>query len=386
MSGRAGATVIVVIDMVGDMFRHEELIRQRGSLVQAVNALTGAAREAGLQVIWIREEHAPDLCDAPLEFRRKQIHIVIAGTPGAELLPELDVAPSDPVFVKKRYSAFFGTDLDDYLRRERIGKLVLAGVNTHACIRTTAVDAYQRDYDVAIVRDCVASYDREHHDVSLRYMDGKIARVVPLRTFLAELGSNGENAKAKRAMRTDANGTTHGEVCRIELAEKQWLRLLEESDAPELYAVIEANRDHLARWMPWAAGQTLQDTLAFIGRTREQLASNDGFQTAVIEDSRIVGMVGFHGVSWDHRSTSIGYWLAEQAQGRGTMTRAVQALVDHAFGVWRLHRVEIRAAVDNARSRAIPERLGFTQEGVLRAAERIGDRYADQVVYAMLGE
>jgi len=174
--------------------------------------------------------------------------------------------------------------------------------------------------------------------------------------------------------------------CSIALVDGRWLRLLEESDAQELYAVIQANRDRLARWMPWAAGQTFEDTLAFIQRTREQLANNDGFQTAVIEDGRIVGMVGFHAVSWDHRSTSIGYWLAEAAQGRGTMTRAVQTLLDHAFGVWQLHRVEIRAAVNNTRSRAIPERLGFNQEGVLRAAERIGKRYTDQVVYAMLNE
>lgn len=136
--------------------------------------------------------------------------------------------------------------------------------------------------------------------------------------------------------------------------------------------------------MPWAAEQTFDDTVAFIGRTREQLARNDGFQTAVIENHGIVGVVGFHGVSWQHRPTSIGYWLAAPAQGRGVMTRAVRALVDHALGTWRLHRVEIRAAVDNTRSRAIPERLGFTQEGVAYEAERIGDRYTDQAVYAML--
>lgn len=174
------------------------------------------------------------------------------------------------------------------------------------------------------------------------------------------------------------------DACRIEVADGLWLCLLEESDARELYAVIKANREHLARWMPWAAGQTFVDTAAFIGRTREQLARNDGFQAAVVEDRGIVGVVGFHAVFWQHRSTSIGYWLAAPAQGRGVMTRAVRGLVDHALGTWRLHRVEIRAAVDNTRSRAIPERLGFTQEGIAREAERIGDRYADQAVYAML--
>jgi RimJ/RimL family protein N-acetyltransferase len=171
---------------------------------------------------------------------------------------------------------------------------------------------------------------------------------------------------------------------RAHLFTGQWLRLLEESDARELHSVIEANRGYLARWMPWAAGQTFDETVTFIRGTLEQLERNDGFQTAVIDDGRIVGMIGFHGISWQHRSTSIGYWLAESAQGQGTMTHAVRALVDHAFRTWRLDRVEIRAGVENMRSRAIAERLGFTQEGLVRKSEQIGDRYGDQVVYAMI--
>jgi ribosomal-protein-serine acetyltransferase len=173
-------------------------------------------------------------------------------------------------------------------------------------------------------------------------------------------------------------------VSSFALSEGVLLRAVEESDAQELHALVDANRDHLARWMPWAAGQTLADTVEFIRRAGEQLVNDDGFQAVVLEDDRIVGTAGFHGVSRSHSSTSLGYWLAESAQGRGTMTRAVCALVDHAFGDWRLHRVEIRAGVENARSRAIPERLGFRREGVLREAERVGDRYVDQVVYAML--
>jgi ribosomal-protein-serine acetyltransferase len=95
-------------------------------------------------------------------------------------------------------------------------------------------------------------------------------------------------------------------------------------------------------------------------------------------------VAGFHAVNWLHRSTSIGYWLDEQHQGQGIMTRAVHALVDQALLGWELNRVEIRAAPENQRSRAIPERLGFRQEGVLREAERVGDRYLDSVVYGMV--
>ena len=124
--------------------------------------------------------------------------------------------------------------------------------------------------------------------------------------------------------------------------------------------------------------------LDFIRAARKQFVDNNGFQAAIVDGAQIIGAIGFHAVDWRNRSTSIGYWLAEDRQGRGTMTEAVRALVSHAFDVWKLNRVEIRAAVGNVRSRAIPERLGFKEEGVLRDGERIGERYEDSVVYAML--
>jgi ribosomal-protein-serine acetyltransferase len=173
-------------------------------------------------------------------------------------------------------------------------------------------------------------------------------------------------------------------VLRFLLSDHCFLRLFEEADAEEFYRLIDANRAHLTPWMGWAADQTPEGALRFIRLTRRQVADNDGVQTAIVCDERIVGIVGFHRVDWQHRSTSVGYWLDAGHQGRGIMTGAVRALVDHALRGWKLNRVEIRAAPDNRRSRAIPERLGFYQEGVLRQAERVGDRYLDSVVYAML--
>jgi ribosomal-protein-serine acetyltransferase len=86
-----------------------------------------------------------------------------------------------------------------------------------------------------------------------------------------------------------------------------------------------------------------------------------------------------------NRAASLGYWLSEDEEGRGTMTDPVRALVAHSFTQWKLNRVEIRADVENVRSRAIPERLGFRQEGILRQAYRVSeDRYSDDAVYSML--
>ncbi len=170
----------------------------------------------------------------------------------------------------------------------------------------------------------------------------------------------------------------------VDLGEGRALRALEDADAEELFALIDANRAYLAHWMPFV-GQTrgVADSLAFIRAARRQHEENRGMQLALLQDGLIIGVVGFHAIDWTRRSTSLGYWLAADRQGAGTMTVAVCALLDHAFESWQLVRVEIRAGVLNARSRAIPQRLGFREEGVLRAAERIGTRVIDHVVYVM---
>jgi ribosomal-protein-serine acetyltransferase len=173
-------------------------------------------------------------------------------------------------------------------------------------------------------------------------------------------------------------------VLPVELDDRCELRLIQESDAAELAAVVDANRTHLSRWLPWAAENTVDDTRDHIRRARDQAERDDGLQAVIVCDGRIVGGAGYHRIDRANHSTSIGYWLAEDAQGRGIMTRAVGAMVTIAFSDWQLNRVEIRCAPENARSRAIPERLGFREEGTLRQAERIGDRYLDSVVYSML--
>jgi len=100
------------------------------------------------------------------------------------------------------------------------------------------------------------------------------------------------------------------------------LRLLEEHDSEALYDVVIANRELLARWMPWAAQQTLDGTLAFIRSSRQQIADNKGFQAAITDRDAIAGMIGFDRMDWGNRSASLGYWLAERCHGRGVVTDA----------------------------------------------------------------
>jgi RimJ/RimL family protein N-acetyltransferase len=97
---------------------------------------------------------------------------------------------------------------------------------------------------------------------------------------------------------------------------------LEESDADELAGLIGANRRYLAEWMPWAesTSNNVEECLSFIRLARKQDAGNDGFHAAIVEGAEIIGVISFHGIDWQNQSTSLGYWLAEDRKGKGTMT------------------------------------------------------------------
>lgn len=163
------------------------------------------------------------------------------------------------------------------------------------------------------------------------------------------------------------------------------LRSLQLEDAEELFRLVDANRTHLREWLPWLDSTTgVESQRDFIRSILDQEARGQGGVYAVLADERIVGVAGYHPIRWTNRSVDIGYWLASEAVGKGIMTRCCRALVDHAFTELGLNRVAIPVAVGNARSRAVPERLGFKIEGTIRDAEWLYDHYVDHVLYAAL--
>jgi ribosomal-protein-serine acetyltransferase len=166
------------------------------------------------------------------------------------------------------------------------------------------------------------------------------------------------------------------------------MRLYEERFVEEVFAAIDANRDHLRRFLPWVdKTKSIDDTKTFFFESRLKFANNNGFEAGVWENNHYVGGLGFHFIRWERRFTEIGYWLAADAQGRGIMTKACTAMINHAFDTWKLNKVEIRCDPENARSRAIPERLGFKQEGILRQVLTGGDgQLHESVVYGILAD
>lgn len=156
-------------------------------------------------------------------------------------------------------------------------------------------------------------------------------------------------------------------------------------DAEPIYALVDRNREHLRQWLPWVDHtHSAADVHDFIGRVRAQLDANQGPNTGIWADGVMVGNVGCHPIDWSNRNCSIGYWLDAGCQGRGLITRCCTVLLDYLFEEAGLHRVEIRCGTGNTRSCAIPQRLGFTREGVSFEAEWVGGRWVDLVVWGVL--
>jgi Acetyltransferases, including N-acetylases of ribosomal proteins len=165
------------------------------------------------------------------------------------------------------------------------------------------------------------------------------------------------------------------------------LTLLESRHSDELYNLVDKNRKFLREWLSWVDGTINSDqTKISIATGLKAFSENNGFQLAVFYKKTMVGRIGLHGIDWNNKKTSIGYWLGEEFQGNGIMTVSCKAVVNYLFDELLLNRVEIRVATFNNKSRAIPERLKFVNEGIIRQAERLYDRYVDHVIYGMLKE
>ena len=163
------------------------------------------------------------------------------------------------------------------------------------------------------------------------------------------------------------------------------LRPVDERYAEELTALVRRDIAHLKPWMPWATERySVEDAREFIRRQIRQYAEDQGFATLIFSGGRVAGSIGYNQIDWSNRKTDIGYWLGAEFLGRGLMTKSCRALVEHAFRELRLNRVEIYCAVENSRSRRIPARLGFVEEGVHRQAEWVHDHFKDLVSYSML--
>jgi ribosomal-protein-serine acetyltransferase len=163
------------------------------------------------------------------------------------------------------------------------------------------------------------------------------------------------------------------------------LRPLVASDALSLFRLIEADRERLGRWLPWVEETcTEADSARFIADAADERQRRRSLVLGLLVGGTLAGTVGLHYVDWFDRSAELGYWITSRAEGRGYVTRAARAVLVFAFRSVGVNRLIIRCAVGNERSRQVAARLGFRHEGVAREAQRVGDRFLDQHLFALL--
>ncbi|EIT84884.1 GCN5-like N-acetyltransferase [Fictibacillus macauensis ZFHKF-1] len=165
------------------------------------------------------------------------------------------------------------------------------------------------------------------------------------------------------------------------------LKLLEKKEAPLFFQMTEQSRDHLRQWLGWVDyTRTLKDSKQFIKAALQKYEEMSDVVTLVWYRGTPAGSLALYDIKWNNYSASIGYWLVKGLEGNGIMSRACSGLISYAFSSLQLNRLELRAALGNKKSRAIAERLGFTNEGTLQQGEWLYDHFTDVVLYRMLAE
>jgi RimJ/RimL family protein N-acetyltransferase len=169
------------------------------------------------------------------------------------------------------------------------------------------------------------------------------------------------------------------------------IRCWEPKDAPLLMEAVEQSREHLLPWMPWAArigSDALQEYVERIRRWRGQFDLSRDFVYAVFnpEESRVLGGSGLH-TRLGEGAREIGYWIHKDFAGQGLATELSAALVRVAFEILEMKRIEIHCDPQNVRSAAVPRKLGFKMEAVLKKRMQTSDaEWRDSMIWTLFAE
>ena len=169
----------------------------------------------------------------------------------------------------------------------------------------------------------------------------------------------------------------------IDQAQNARLQLLQTHHAEELFELIERNRERLRVWLPWLDNNTsIGDSKEFIALGLEKFRETTGLHAGIWLGEKLAGVISLHFVDQKEGKTEIGYWIGEDAQGKGLITKACVTLIEYAFRALNLELVEIYCEAENQRSWAIPMRLGFSKQGA-RATTWLYDHYITEERYVI---
>ncbi|WP_329904117.1 GNAT family protein [Porphyromonas pogonae] len=164
------------------------------------------------------------------------------------------------------------------------------------------------------------------------------------------------------------------------------LKQLEQSDAKDMFYLIDSQREYLGKWLPFVEyTKEVSDTESFVNSVISAPKDRFEYVFTIRKKDEVIGLIGFKDTDKQNKKTEIGYWLSQSQQKQGIMTRSVKILCEFAFSDLDLNRIQIKCAVGNRPSINIPQKLGFTFEGVERDGELLtGDIFTDLEIYSKL--
>jgi ribosomal-protein-serine acetyltransferase len=173
---------------------------------------------------------------------------------------------------------------------------------------------------------------------------------------------------------------------RIKIDKDIELRQLDESDAYDIFRVIDNERGYLGKWLPFVElTREISDTIEYVKSVINAPEDRFEYVFGIRENSEFVGLIGFKDTDKLNKKTEIGYWLSEKFQKKGIMSKSVEALCNFVFEKKGINRIQIKCAVGNLPSKKIPQRLGFKFEGIERQGELLtGDVFTDLEIYSKL--
>ncbi|MEJ2068031.1 MAG: cysteine hydrolase [Deltaproteobacteria bacterium] len=180
---------IIIVDMVKDSFRKEQqlpITREAQPIIPRINDLMHKGRALGIPIIFACDSFLPD----DFIFKGKMKPSSIRGTEGAEVTGLLEVREGDVTLPKRRFSAFFKTDLDQTLRTWKCDTVVVGGITTNVCVLMTALDALCHDFSAILLEDCCAAHKREVHETTIenyrKFALYPLFRIMTAKDFLRE--------------------------------------------------------------------------------------------------------------------------------------------------------------------------------------------------------
>ena len=172
----------------------------------------------------------------------------------------------------------------------------------------------------------------------------------------------------------------------IEVRENVFLKELEIDDAGYIFKAIDSQREYLGKWLPFVEfTKSVKDSLDYVSSVVTMPEECKEWQFAIFCGSDFAGLAGFKGTDRLNRKSEIGYWLCGKFQNHGIMTDSVKTLIKFGFSELGLNRIQIKCAPENVKSNKIPERLGFTLEGIERDSEFVKEGvFRDANVWSLI--